>query len=287
LEEQTDGNRTRNGAEHNARISPTGVTTNGALAESEEFRQYLVRGIHEAKETLNGLEAEVRGGRDDVERAFLRMGKALREIRNTKLYKCRATSFGAYLSENEELFGVKRAQAYRLIKAYEDNEDLSPFGDRLPSLQIARILAPIKEPERKHEVLERAKRRSVDGKPSSAIVREEVTKEQDGTTQSRATTAQRTRREKEPTAGDDVAPLARGLPEATKAKAVHASAIRAVNNVHDMLEGSCPPDEDEPFWDALSGLCDVLIQVVKERDERVTRRENERIIAERMTLGNV
>lgn len=62
---------------------------------------------------------------------FHEMGKALKEIRDTRLYKLNFfDSFDAYTRAR---WDMGRAQAYRLIESYKVISNLSPIGDILPS----------------------------------------------------------------------------------------------------------------------------------------------------------
>lgn len=62
---------------------------------------------------------------------FYKMGRALKEIRDNRLYKLALfETFEAYVKAR---WDMGRAQAYRLIKAYEIICNLSPIGDILPA----------------------------------------------------------------------------------------------------------------------------------------------------------
>ncbi len=62
---------------------------------------------------------------------FYEVGRALKEIRDNRLYKLALfETFEAYVKAR---WDMGRAQAYRLIKAYEIIYNLSPIGDVLPA----------------------------------------------------------------------------------------------------------------------------------------------------------
>jgi len=62
---------------------------------------------------------------------FCEIGKALKEIRDSRLYKLALfETFEAYVKAR---WDIGRAHAYRLIKFYEVIHNLSPIGDILPA----------------------------------------------------------------------------------------------------------------------------------------------------------
>ncbi len=61
---------------------------------------------------------------------FCDMGKALKEIRDNRLYKI--ALFETFEAYTKARWDIGRAQAYRLIKSYEVIRNLSPIGDILP-----------------------------------------------------------------------------------------------------------------------------------------------------------
>lgn len=64
------------------------------------------------------------------QRRFYEIGKALKEIRDSRLYKLTFyTTFEAYIRAR---WDIGRSQAYRLINAYSVVGNLSPIGDILP-----------------------------------------------------------------------------------------------------------------------------------------------------------
>jgi hypothetical protein len=75
---------------------------------------------------LNTLEAVI----DSRQRSFYEIGKALREIRNERLYgELLFKSFEEYLKKR---WDMGRSHAYRLIEASRVIDNLSPLGDVLP-----------------------------------------------------------------------------------------------------------------------------------------------------------
>jgi len=61
---------------------------------------------------------------------FYEIGKALKEIRDSRLYKL--TLFDTFEAYARARWDIGRSQAYRLINAYNVITHLSPIGDRLP-----------------------------------------------------------------------------------------------------------------------------------------------------------
>ncbi len=61
---------------------------------------------------------------------FYEIGKALKEIRDSRLY--RLTLFETFEAYARARWDIGRSQAYRLINAYSVIVNLSPIGDRLP-----------------------------------------------------------------------------------------------------------------------------------------------------------
>jgi hypothetical protein len=79
---------------------------------------------------------------------FYEIGKALLEIRDSRLYKqVLFTSFEAYARSR---WDIGRSQIYRLIDAYGVINNLSPIGDRLPGNETqTRPLVPLSPPEQR------------------------------------------------------------------------------------------------------------------------------------------
>ena len=61
---------------------------------------------------------------------FHEIGKALKEIRDARLYKL--TLFETFEAYTRARWDMGRAQAYRLIQSYKVIKNLSPIGDILP-----------------------------------------------------------------------------------------------------------------------------------------------------------
>jgi hypothetical protein len=76
---------------------------------------------------LSELEEKIDSGL----KTFLEVGRALKEIKELKLYRVAAGSFEKYVQQR---FEIGRAQAYRLIDAAQIDERLqvSPIGDKRP-----------------------------------------------------------------------------------------------------------------------------------------------------------
>ncbi len=62
---------------------------------------------------------------------FYEIGKALKEIRDSRLYKL--TLFETFEAYARARWDIGKSQTYRLINAYDVISNLSPIGDRLPS----------------------------------------------------------------------------------------------------------------------------------------------------------
>jgi hypothetical protein len=101
-----------------------------------------IESLGEAKEArLRELEAQVSEGLS----ASIRVGKALREIRDDQLYLVDYATFQEYCEERWE---VSRGHAYRLIEAAEivaRIREVSPKGDVPRHETHARALAPLKD----------------------------------------------------------------------------------------------------------------------------------------------
>jgi Mn-containing catalase len=61
---------------------------------------------------------------------FHEIGKALKEIRDSRLYKL--ILFETFEAYPRDRWDMEKAQAYRLIEAYKVISNLSPIGDILP-----------------------------------------------------------------------------------------------------------------------------------------------------------
>lgn len=67
---------------------------------------------------------------ESEQRSFYKIGKALKQIRDERLYRdLLFDSFEAYLKSR---WDMSRSQAYRLIEAARIIDNLSPIGDTLP-----------------------------------------------------------------------------------------------------------------------------------------------------------
>jgi histone H3/H4 len=92
-------------------------------------------------ERLAALERDIEAG----QRTFIKMGTALAEIRDNRLYKSQFKTFEEYCREK---WNFSRAHAYRLIDAAEIAKKLSPVSDIL-SERVARELAKVPKDQRK------------------------------------------------------------------------------------------------------------------------------------------
>jgi len=72
---------------------------------------------------------------------FHEIGKALKEIKDSRLYKLNL--FDSFKTYTRARWDMGKSQAYRLIEAYQVVNNLSPIGDILPSNESqVRLLAP-------------------------------------------------------------------------------------------------------------------------------------------------
>ena len=62
---------------------------------------------------------------------FYKIGQALREIRDNRLYK--QALFESFEAYSKDRWDMGKSHAYRLIKSYEVIYNLSPIGDKLPA----------------------------------------------------------------------------------------------------------------------------------------------------------
>lgn len=96
--------------------------------------------------------------------AFVAVGEALGEIRDSKLYRSTHKTFDAYLRER---WGYKRSYAYELIDASRATQDLSGIPDKPTAVSQAKELAKAPKAERASvwkEAVESAPK-GKDGKP--------------------------------------------------------------------------------------------------------------------------
>ena len=75
------------------------------------------------------LELETLIGRN--QECFYKIGQALKEIRDNRLYK--QALFESFETYTRQRWDMGKAYAYRLIRAYEVIYNLSPIGDKLPA----------------------------------------------------------------------------------------------------------------------------------------------------------
>lgn len=123
-------------------------------------------------ETLEDLEEIIGQGLA----SFIAVGEALAKVRDSKLYLQHCPTFEAYCTER---WGMKRAQAYRLIESAEVVEAMSPIGDTpLPANEAqARELGPLKgHPEKMAAAMAAATEaaEAEDRKPTAADVKAAV-----------------------------------------------------------------------------------------------------------------
>jgi hypothetical protein len=79
---------------------------------------------------------------------FYEIGQALKEIRDSRLYKL--ILFNTFEAYARDRWDIGRSQAYRLIDAYSVINNLSPMGDRLPGNEAqTRSLVPLSPPEQR------------------------------------------------------------------------------------------------------------------------------------------
>ncbi|RUM45417.1 MAG: DNA methylase [Desulfocapsa sp.] len=84
----------------------------------------------------------------DNQYRFYDIGKALKEIRDSCLYK--QTLFNTFEAYARNRWDIGRSQAYRLINAYNVINNLSPIGDRLPGNETqTRPLVQLSPPEQR------------------------------------------------------------------------------------------------------------------------------------------
>lgn len=75
------------------------------------------------------LELETLIGRN--QECFYRIGQALKEIRDNRLYK--QALFESFEAYTRDRWDMGKSHAYRMIKSYEVIYNLSPIGDKLPA----------------------------------------------------------------------------------------------------------------------------------------------------------
>ena len=151
------------------------ATTGGVIAAAPSV---------DREQRLKELEIVIENG----VRGCIEMGRALREIRDSHLYKDvwvnfhtrRLQTFDEYCSK---IWGFRKQHAHRLINGADLYEKMFPEGeshkgDKLPSGAVMLALMPLKDnPKAAVAALKRAKKKSPDGRPSGKAVTEEVNKE--------------------------------------------------------------------------------------------------------------
>jgi len=90
---------------------------------------------------LTELERDI----EDGQQAFIKMGTALAEIRDARLYRTKHKTFEAYCRKK---WSFNRAYAYKLIEAAAIATDLSPVG-YIPSERVAREFTKVPKDQRK------------------------------------------------------------------------------------------------------------------------------------------
>lgn len=76
---------------------------------------------------------------------FVQVGNALREVKESQLYRQEFKSFEKYVNSR---WKIDRSYAYRLIDAAKIDEKLSPIGDKKPKSEaVAREVAKLPETE--------------------------------------------------------------------------------------------------------------------------------------------
>lgn len=104
-------------------------------------------------------------------RAFYEVGRALSEIRDSRLYRETHKTFEKYCQDR---WDMKKAHAYRMIEAASVQENLSPIGDKLPiSESQARPLTRL-EPNQQAQAWQKAIKKAPDGKVTARHVQEAV-----------------------------------------------------------------------------------------------------------------
>lgn len=105
-----------------------------------------------------------------------KVGEALREIRDKKLYRDEHETFEAFCQAE---YGFERAHAYRLIGFAEVKEtiQMSPMGDKIQNERQASALAPVPVGQREEVIEKAAEKGPVTAKTITEAVREVVKSE--------------------------------------------------------------------------------------------------------------
>jgi hypothetical protein len=113
-------------------------------AGSRRFQQHEL-----IDEALSSVEAKRLGELEKIieagQRMFIKVGTALAEIRDARLYRPKYKTFEEYCQKN---WNLNRSHVYRLIDAAAVARELSPLGD-IPSERVAREIANVPKDQRK------------------------------------------------------------------------------------------------------------------------------------------
>lgn len=121
-----------------------------------------------SKTRLQELERVIEKGLD----TFVEVGKALLEIRDSRLYRQEGHSTFEDYCHNRWRKRISRPRAYQLIEAAQVVENLSTVVDKLPQNEWqARELSEL-EPEQQRQVWSEAVKGSRNGQPTAAEIRE-------------------------------------------------------------------------------------------------------------------
>jgi hypothetical protein len=107
-----------------------------------------------------------------VETSVTSVGKALFEIRDSRLYREKFKTFDDYLLNR---WGFSKAHGNRLIAAAKVVENLAPIGVIADSESVLRPLTVL-EPEEQREAYQEAVKASPSGKPTAKLVKAEAQK---------------------------------------------------------------------------------------------------------------
>lgn len=102
--------------------------------------------------------------------AFYEVGFALMQIRDNRLYR---EIYGTFEEYCKSKWGFERAHAYRLIKASEVVENLSPIGDIPKTEAVVRPLTSL-PPDQQREVYQKAVETAPEGKVTAKHIEETV-----------------------------------------------------------------------------------------------------------------
>jgi hypothetical protein len=88
---------------------------------------------------LHQAEQQIEQARSDIARSFLVIGRELRAIRDSGIYKTGYPTFDSYVVGR---WGISRSRAYKLIDGAAVADLVSPVGD-IPNERQARELVPL------------------------------------------------------------------------------------------------------------------------------------------------